>query len=197
MSSDVGARTPRRGNLRGYYAGFTSRAIAFLADLATISLALTLFGLSLTLVADFFSLNDLWAQIRSTSPRLYAWLATLLLLAKALTPPLFAMAYCVLFWVLIGQTPGKMLMGVRVVRLDAQPLTVGTALVRYLCLWLSALPLGLGFLWVLADDRRQAWHDKVASTCVIYAWNAREADRRFGKPPRRRRWLRRRATPGA
>jgi len=28
--------------------------------------------------------------------------------------------------------------------------------------------LGLGFLAMLVDDRRQAWHDKIARTCVIY-----------------------------
>jgi len=30
-----------------------------------------------------------------------------------------------------------------------------------------------GFLWILGDDKRQAWHDKVARTYVVYAWDAR------------------------
>lgn len=30
----------------------------------------------------------------------------------------------------------------------------------------------LGFLVILADDRRQAWHDKIARTCVVYSWGA-------------------------
>jgi uncharacterized RDD family membrane protein YckC len=38
---------------------------------------------------------------------------------------------------------------------------------------LAALPLYLGFLWSLVDNRRQGLHDKVAGTCVVYAWAAR------------------------
>jgi uncharacterized RDD family membrane protein YckC len=29
------------------------------------------------------------------------------------------------------------------------------------------LPLGLGFLWIAFDKRKQAWHDKLAGTVVI------------------------------
>ncbi|MBN1351073.1 peptidylprolyl isomerase [candidate division KSB1 bacterium] len=32
---------------------------------------------------------------------------------------------------------------------------------------ISAVPLFLGFLWALWDERRQAWHDKIAGTVVI------------------------------
>jgi uncharacterized RDD family membrane protein YckC len=38
---------------------------------------------------------------------------------------------------------------------------------------LSFLLLGVGFLWVLADDYRQALHDKLVGTFVVYAWAAR------------------------
>ena len=76
--------------------------------------------------------------------------------------------YPVVFWVLLGQTPGKLLMGVRIARTNGKRLTIGRALLRYLGYWLSAIPLGLGFLWVLVDDQRQCWHDKLADTYVIY-----------------------------
>ena len=39
---------------------------------------------------------------------------------------------------------------------------------------MAILPMGLGVLWVIVDDRRQGWHDKLAHTCVIYAWNAEQ-----------------------
>jgi hypothetical protein len=32
---------------------------------------------------------------------------------------------------------------------------------------LAALPLFVGFLWVLVDDRRQGWHDKLADSIVV------------------------------
>jgi uncharacterized RDD family membrane protein YckC len=81
-------------------------------------------------------------------------------------------AYPIAFWVLAGQTPGKALMGLRVVRLDHKPMTIGCALARYGGYWLAALPLFLGFLWILFDWRRQGWHDKLAGTCVIYTTDA-------------------------
>lgn len=38
---------------------------------------------------------------------------------------------------------------------------------RHVAKILSAIPLGLGFLWMLWDPRRQTWHDKIASTVVV------------------------------
>ncbi len=77
-----------------------------------------------------------------------------------------SVAYDVGFWMLVGQTPGKRLMGVRVVRSDAQRLRWGNAIRRELAYPLSAL-LFLGYLWILFDNRRQGWHDKLAGTVVV------------------------------
>jgi uncharacterized RDD family membrane protein YckC len=69
-----------------------------------------------------------------------------------------------------GQTPGKRLLAIRV--LDAQtegrvqyPLAVLRAGARLL----SFAALLAGYLWVLWDDERQAWHDKLAQTIVVPA----------------------------
>jgi uncharacterized RDD family membrane protein YckC len=40
---------------------------------------------------------------------------------------------------------------------------------RYLCYYVSSLLLGLGFIWVGFDSRKQGWHDKLAGTVVIRA----------------------------
>ncbi len=39
---------------------------------------------------------------------------------------------------------------------------------RYFAYVLSTLPLGLGFLWIAFDPKKQGWHDKLAGTAVIY-----------------------------
>ena len=52
-------------------------------------------------------------------------------------------------------------------------MTIWGSFVRYIGLFLSAIPFGLGFFWVGIDDRRQAWHDKLVHTCVVYAWRRR------------------------
>jgi len=78
-------------------------------------------------------------------------------------------AYFIGFWAWRGQTPGKMALGIKVVKTDGSPVTFGTALVRYIGYWISALVLLLGFLWVLWDTNKQGWHDKIAGTYVVRA----------------------------
>jgi uncharacterized RDD family membrane protein YckC len=68
-------------------------------------------------------------------------------------------------------------MGLRVVTIDGKPLTFGRAVVRMFGYFISTVPLYLGFAWVLIDNRRQGWHDKLARTCVIYDWEARHGGR--------------------
>jgi uncharacterized RDD family membrane protein YckC len=74
----------------------------------------------------------------------------------------------ILFWVLVGATPGKFLTSceIRCVSTGRRPGPM-RAIVRYLSYLVSALPLGLGFLWVIWDRRKQGWHDKIAGTVVV------------------------------
>jgi len=81
---------------------------------------------------------------------------------------LFAVMYDVGFWTLAGQTPGKWLMGLLVVKANGERLKLGRALLRWLGYWLSGI-LFLGFLWVLVDSKRQGFHDKLARTIVVYS----------------------------
>ena len=76
----------------------------------------------------------------------------------------------ILFWVWRQATPGKMLIGAKIV--DAKTLgkpSTGQFIGRYLCYYLSSLLLGLGFICVGFDSRKQGWHDKLAGTVVIKA----------------------------
>jgi uncharacterized RDD family membrane protein YckC len=77
-------------------------------------------------------------------------------------------AIVILFWRYRGATPGKMVIGAVIVDAETGDLpTVKQSIGRYLGYILSSIPLGLGFLWVIFDDRKQAWHDKLAGTVVI------------------------------
>lgn len=74
----------------------------------------------------------------------------------------------IFFWVKFLATPGKLLLGCQVV--DARtgaPLGTRQAILRYLAYFVSTLPLGLGFLWIAWDKRKQGFHDKIAKTVVI------------------------------
>jgi uncharacterized RDD family membrane protein YckC len=77
------------------------------------------------------------------------------------------LAYHVIFWTWKGATVGDIIMHLRVVRMNGAPLTFGDSLVRVLASLFSIAAVGLGFLWILRDPERQAWHDKIAGTYVV------------------------------
>jgi ABC-type Fe3+ transport system permease subunit len=67
-----------------------------------------------------------------------------------------------------GGTIGKLLTGIKVVRGDGQNLSFRRALFRnYIGYMVSGLLFGLGFLWMIFDKERRAWHDQIADTFVI------------------------------
>lgn len=153
-----------KATLQFPHAGFISRAIAFVIDLVVMSVAVIAAVALIEAVLGFFTLYGVLGQniVQSALFRDCVFAVT------ALIGVIVAVGYPVAFWVMFGQTPGKLLLGVRIARISGQPLTIRRALLRYVGYWLSAIPLGLGFLWVLVDDSRQGWHDKLAGTYVVY-----------------------------
>lgn len=74
----------------------------------------------------------------------------------------------ILFWIKKQATPGKMVVGVKVVdAITGNTISVGQAIGRYLAYFVSLLPLGLGFIWIAFDNKKQGWHDKLAGTVVV------------------------------
>jgi uncharacterized RDD family membrane protein YckC len=80
---------------------------------------------------------------------------------------LFAFLYFVVFWAWKGTSLGGIICNLRLTRVDGYPLRFSDALVRGLVGIFSICALGLGFLWILRDPQRQAWHDRVAGTFVV------------------------------
>ncbi len=63
-----------------------------------------------------------------------------------------------------GQSPGKIALGIKIVRRDGseRKIGIGLAIMRELIgKFISGILLMLGFLWILFDDKRQGWHDKL------------------------------------
>lgn len=75
--------------------------------------------------------------------------------------------YRVALWSWKATTVGGIICGLRVARTDGKPLAFTDSLVRGLASILSAAAAGLGWLWILWDPERQAWHDKIAGTVVV------------------------------
>lgn len=76
-------------------------------------------------------------------------------------------AYGAVMWKFKGTTIGGILCNLRVVRQDGREIDWSTAIVRALGCFVSLIFLGLGFLWIVFDEGRQSWHDKIAGTIVV------------------------------
>ncbi len=68
-----------------------------------------------------------------------------------------------------GQTPGKKVLKVRVVKVDGSQLNDTDALVRAVVSLVSGGVFLLGYLWAFIDKDNQTWHDKAAGTFVVDA----------------------------
>lgn len=74
----------------------------------------------------------------------------------------------ILFWNYRQATPGKMVIGARIVdaKTGGKP-SLGRLIVRYFGYIVSTVPLLLGIIWVGIDSRKQGWHDMLAGTVVV------------------------------
>lgn len=75
--------------------------------------------------------------------------------------------YGAIMWKLKSTTIGGSICGLKVVRLDGRAIDWSTAIVRALGCFLSLVVGFLGFIWVVFDNQKQSWHDKIAGTTVV------------------------------
>lgn len=80
---------------------------------------------------------------------------------------LIEIVYVVAFWVWRGQTPGKMITGIKIIRTDSSPIDWQYSLLRYIGCIISAIIIFIGFIWIAFDSRKQGIHDKIADTYVV------------------------------
>ncbi len=76
--------------------------------------------------------------------------------------------YSILLWVKWdGQTVGKKALKIKVISADKKALDYKTAIIRYIGYFVSSIVFCLGYFWIIWDDRKQGWHDKIAGTYVV------------------------------
>lgn len=80
----------------------------------------------------------------------------------------FGVAYYVYFMGRFGATPGKMVLGIKVVRASGSEIGYGLALGRYFAQFLSAFSFGIGYLMAIWDDEKRSLHDRVCGSRVIH-----------------------------
>lgn len=154
--------------MAGYPAGFVTRLVAFMIDVAillfvyaigsaAISGTLNLFGLS-GIVARFVASGTLTAQI--TVALIGA--ASLILVA----------GYGILSWSFTGETIGNTIVGIQVVDVAGGRVSFWRAVRRMIGVYIAAIPLFLGFIWVLFSKDRRGWHDSIGGTYTVHDWPA-------------------------
>jgi len=165
-------------NLLGHYAGFSSRFLAFWIDIILVNVTvlagaglLVAFGTIIPLPMLMDTFNRLFPGIGLSIQNFLG------ILSLSVISLLFYILYNLFFWALTGQTPGKALIGLRIVGVNGQRVHPLRGMLRLVGYFLGLISLGLGFLWILVSNRRQGWHDNIAGTYVIYTWAARPDER--------------------
>lgn len=154
-------------------AGFFSRTLAFVIDIFLIDFLGLMMGAVIFLVLHFFNYQKILDFVKS----LLGIQDQIGQFVGLISPILFlvVLVYFVFFWTFFGFTPGKALLGLQIVRQNGRPLSIGRSLLRFLGYWVSAIPLFLGFFWVLVDRKHEAWHDKIANSHVVYSFKKKPA----------------------
>lgn len=139
------------------YGGFWIRFVARIIDAVILGVALMVVNISIETMLGLGS--------RLGNPaRLLGLFGILYLINFALQ-----CAYEVYFLSTRGATPGKMALGLKVVRTDGSLLTPGQAAGRFFAFLLDGFTLMIGFIIAGFDDQKRALHDRICNTRVIYA----------------------------
>ena len=157
-------RVSRSGRLdvTGRYAGPVTRFVALVADawILTASGTLVLAGL------DYLGRSVFDTRVEVDAAGL-AW---------AIGFAVTAFLYVFLGTEVAGRTPGKALVGLRVVRWDGDPVGAGAAFVRTVAAVPGIVLLGIGPLLAIFQRDRRALHDLIAGTAVVHDWSPRPVE---------------------
>lgn len=153
--------------VKSFYASYRRRLFAYLLDLVILLIIAVVIGIVGGVLDALFGTYS-YDYARDTATGTFITLGNLFFY-------LIAFLYFVGLTGKYGQTPGKKILGIQVVkRSTGLPPGYGSAFVRNFIFGLEVFALYiligfLGFLWPLWDKQKQAWHDKAANTIVIRA----------------------------
>jgi len=137
------------------YAGFWVRLVAYLID----SLIIGAVQLVLTLILTFSV--GLLGDFSEQGEAAMGMIVSLFSVALGLGYAVFFTGHC-------GQTPGKMALRIKVIHIDGSQISYGRAALREIpAKFISGILLGIGYLMVAFDDKKQGLHDRIANTYVI------------------------------
>ncbi len=145
--------TPKKG-------GFWARGVAYMLDFFVIELIFIFFLMTRAAAMNLASANE--SGLLGPDPFTIASVGSFIFLWTVLF-----ILYFTFFTYWGGQTPGKMLMSMRVVPRDFGEMSLTRAFIRTLCYFLSSLFLGVGFLIAAVNRDKRALHDLLTGTYVV------------------------------
>jgi uncharacterized RDD family membrane protein YckC len=146
------------------YGGFWVRFLAKFLDGLILWVCSAAFNAVLALFF-FKSANFLRPDMHGVSlPSLFAYQG----LSMAISI-IIGLSYAIFFIRRFDATPGKMALGLKLVRADGSSLSVGRIVGRHFAEWISGMILLIGYIMAGFDDEKRALHDRICDTRVIKA----------------------------
>lgn len=164
VDSSFRVNTPENVALEYPLAGIGSRFLASMVDHAFIAGILLLVNLTAGFLL-FLSVRRYLDYLDRTPDWLYWAIGLLGLIAFA-----FQYGYFIFFEIVwSGQTPGKRIVRLRVVREDGLPIAAGEAVIRNVVRVVDSIPIGygVGLVSMFADGKSRRLGDLAAGTVVI------------------------------
>lgn len=162
-SDDIAAEF--MANIRLNYAGFWIRFVAHIIDMIVILIPVVIFGLTFVLSVRTRAFATVDHQVIANHPAATP-LIILLIVVFAISTGAIGILYFPVLEGLYGQTLGKRLLGLRVVREGGIAIGLKEAFLRRISLYLKILPIDA--LFIPFNEKKQRAFDMVAKTVVIY-----------------------------
>ncbi|WMJ70660.1 RDD family protein [Stenotrophomonas sp. 24(2023)] len=143
------------------YAGFWKRVAAYLIDYVIVTVATWIVAVVVVLAVGGVASVAAGETAGSVLAQIVNLLVTLAL----------GVAYYAGFHASRGgATPGKMAIGIKVVRPDGERITFLRGVGRFFATIVSSLVLCIGYVMAAFTDRKQALHDMMCDTVVVDRW---------------------------
>jgi uncharacterized RDD family membrane protein YckC len=143
------------------YAGFWIRFVAYVLDAVILSIVFSIISVPLMLL--------LGGGAAISDP------SALTGMALGVLGLYFLVSFVLTFWYQAyfvskrGGTPGKLILGLKVIHPDGSLLSMGQAFGRSLAYLVSAIIMYIGFIMIGFDPEKRGLHDRICETRVIYA----------------------------
>ena len=142
------------------FAGFWIRVAAYLIDMVILMVA----NIIVQMPLQFMMIPSNMNMEPGEMPGAGFWMIWAVMMLLQIAVP---MAYETWFVGKYMATPGKMALGLKVIRPDGSGLTYLRAFARYWAKVLSGIILGIGYLMAAFDDEKKGLHDIICDTRVV------------------------------